>query len=156
MEDNLFLRDYKKLIGTTIDKSPSKAGNWLAGVLREVEYGRMVMEYTVREEMCNPGNILHGGVASLMLDDVIGGANFVTGNEYLMTSINLNIDFLAAAHLGEKLTVEAKLLRNGRNVNHWMAEITNAKGKIIAKASSNLIVTQVPISSLGGDSSREN
>ncbi|MBS9523404.1 PaaI family thioesterase [Litoribacter alkaliphilus] len=154
MEDNIFLRNYKKLIGTTINHSPSKAGNWLEGVLREVEYGLLVMEYTVREEFCNPGNILHGGVASLMLDDVIGGANYVTGNEYLMTSINLNIDFLAAAHVGEKLTVEAKLVRGGRNVNHWKAKITNAEGKLIAKGSSNLIVTQVPISSLSDNSSR--
>jgi len=154
MEDNLFLRDYQKLIGQTIDNSPSKAGNWLKGKLLEVDHGLLVMEYVVRPDMCNPGHILHGGVASLMLDDVIGAANFVTGNEYLMTSINLNIDFLAPAKVGETVLVSATLIREGRNVNHWKAEIRNSAGKLIAKAGSNLIVTQVPISSLGHDSSR--
>jgi acyl-coenzyme A thioesterase 13 len=154
MEDNLFLRDYKKLVGKTINQSPSKAGNWLEGKLLEVEYGHLLMEYEVREDMCNPGHILHGGVASLMLDDVIGAANFVTGNEYLMTSINLTIDFLAPARKGEKLRVKAGLIRNGRNVNHWKGEIHDSKGRLIATASSNLIVTQVPISSLGHNSSQ--
>ena len=154
MEDNLFLRTYKKLIGQKIDKSPSKAGNWLGGTLLSAEYGSLVMEYEVREEMCNPGHILHGGVASLMLDDVIGAANYITGNEFLMTSINLNVDFLSSARAGEKLKVIAELVREGRNVNHWKAEILNAEGKIIAKASSNLIVTQVRISDLGKHSSQ--
>jgi acyl-coenzyme A thioesterase 13 len=154
MEDNLFLRTYKKLIGQKIDKSPSKAGNWLGGMLLSAEYGSLVMEYEVREEMCNPGHILHGGVASLMLDDVIGAANYITGNEFLMTSINLNVDFLSSARAGEKLKVNAELVREGRNVNHWKAEILNDEGKIIAKASSNLIVTQVRISDLGKHSSQ--
>ncbi|KEO73588.1 PaaI family thioesterase [Anditalea andensis] len=154
MEDNIFLRTYQKLIGHKIDKSPSKAGNWLGGILLAAEYGSMVMEYEVREEMCNPGHILHGGIASLMLDDVIGAANYITGNEFLMTSINLNVDFLSSAKIGERLKVKAELVRQGRNVNHWKAEILNADGKIIAKASSNLIVTKVRISDLESSSSQ--
>jgi len=154
MEDNLFLRTYKKLIGQKIDKSPSKAGNWLEGTLLLAEYGSLVMEYEIREEMCNPGHILHGGIASLMLDDVIGAANYITGNEYLMTSINLTVDFLSSARAGEKLEVSAELVREGRNVNHWNGEIRNADGKIIAKASSNLIVTKVRISDLEKHSSQ--
>jgi len=154
MEDNIFLRTYKKLIGQKIDQSPSKAGNWLEGILLSAEYGLLVMEYEVREDMCNPGKILHGGVASLMLDDVIGAANYITGKEFLMTSINLNVDFLSSASVGDKLLVRAELVREGRNVNHWKAEINNAEGKIIAKASSNLIVTQVRISDLGKHSSQ--
>jgi len=154
MEDNLFLRTYQKLIGQKINKSPSQAGNWLEGILLAAAYGSLVMEYEVREEMCNPGHILHGGMASLMLDDVIGAANYITGKEFLMTSINLNVDFLSSAKVGEKLKVSATLVREGRNVNHWMGEIRNAEGKIIAKASSNLIVTQVRISDLGKHSSQ--
>jgi len=154
MEDNVFLRTYQKLIGQKIDKSPSKAGNWLEGILLEAEYGSLVMEYEVREEMCNPGHILHGGIASLMLDDVIGAANYITGNEFLMTSINLSVDFLSSARAGEKLKVSAELVRQGRNVNHWNGEIVNSDGKIIAKASSNLIMTKVRISDLGRDSSQ--
>ena len=154
MEDNLFLRTYQKLIGQKITQSPSKAGNWLEGTLLEANYGNLTMEYEVREEMCNPGHILHGGMASLMLDDVIGAANYIIGSEFLMTSINLNVDFISSAKVGEKLRVNAELVRKGRNVNNWKAEILNSDGKIVATASSNLITTQVRISDLGRGSSQ--
>lgn len=148
-ETSLHLQYFKSQIGKTLDNTPSMAGNHLAGVLLEVESGYIKVQYTVRKEMCNPGRILHGGMASLMLDDVIGMGNFVAGSEYLMTSINLNVDFLSSAQVGEKLEVSANLVRFGSNVNHWEAVIRNEKGKIVAKASSNLIKTHVKLSDLG-------
>lgn len=143
------LEFFKSFIGKTLDQTPSAAGNWLAGVLLDVDNHHIKVQYLVRPEMCNPGKILHGGIASLMLDDVIGMGNFVAGSEYLMTSINLNVDFLAAAQIGEKLEVTAKLVRSGSNLNHWEAIIRKDTGKIVAKASSNLIKTHVKLSDLG-------
>ncbi|WP_339867559.1 PaaI family thioesterase [uncultured Algoriphagus sp.] len=140
---------FKKLIGHKLDKMPSKAGNWLAGTLIEVDKDHIKVSYTVTPEMCNPAQILHGGVASLMIDDVIGMGNFAAGSEYLMTSINLNVDFLSAAQIGEKLEVTAKLVRSGANLNHWEAVITKDSGKLVAKASSNMIKTHVKLSELG-------
>lgn len=84
-----------------------------------------------------------------MLDDVIGMGNFVAGSEFLMTSINLNVDFLSAAQIGETLEVTAKLIRSGSNLNHWEAIIRKQSGKFVAKASSNLIKTHVKLSDLG-------
>jgi uncharacterized protein (TIGR00369 family) len=115
----------------------------------EVDEQAIKVAYTVRPDMCNPGRILHGGIASLMLDDVIGMGNFVAGSEFLMTSINLSVDFLSAAQVGERLEVSAKLVRSGANLNHWEAIIRKDSGKIVAKASSNLIKTHVKISDLG-------
>lgn len=151
MENNFSpqLTYFKSLIGKTLDRTPSAAGNWLAGILLDVDQHHIKVQYTVRPEMCNPGKILHGGIASLMLDDVIGMGNFVAGSEYLMTSINLNVDFLSSAQIGENLEVTAKLVRSGSNLNHWEAIIRKESGKIVAKASSNLIKTHVKLSDLG-------
>lgn len=146
---NKGLVQFKQLIGQKLDKMPSQAGNWLAGTLLEMESGYIKVSYTVTAQMCNPARILHGGVASLMLDDVIGMANFVSGSEFLMTSINLHVDFLSGAQIGEKLEVSAKLVRAGSNLNHWDAVITKDSGKIVAKASSNMIKTHVKLSELG-------
>ncbi|WP_158531115.1 PaaI family thioesterase [Algoriphagus chordae] len=125
------------------------AGNWLGGTLLEIEKGSIKVSYTVTPAMSNPARILHGGVASLMMDDVIGMANFVAGSEYLMTSINLNVDFLSAAQVGEKLEVSAKLVRSGSNLNHWESVIIKDSGKLVAKASSNMIKTHIKLSELG-------
>lgn len=136
---------FRSQVGKTLDRTPSAAGNWLAGTLLEVDVHAIKVAYTVRPDQCNPGRILHGGIASLMLDDVIGMGNFVAGSEFLMTSINLSVDFLSAAQVGERLEVSARLVRSGANLNHWEAEIRKESGKLVAKASSNLIKTHVRI-----------
>ncbi|WP_439488595.1 PaaI family thioesterase [Algoriphagus sp.] len=147
-ELNPYLLQFEKLIGRKLDQTPSKAGNWLAGILLEIEEGKIKVAYTVSSEMCNPAKILHGGVASLMIDDVIGMGNFVAGSAYLMTSINLNVDFLSAAQIGDKLEVTAKLVRSGSNLNHWEAVIIKNSGKLVAKATSNMIKTHQKLSEL--------
>ncbi|WPR74895.1 PaaI family thioesterase [Algoriphagus sp. NG3] len=147
-ELNPYLLQFEKLIGRKLDQTPSKAGNWLAGILLEIEEGKIKVAYTVSSEMCNPAKILHGGVASLMIDDVIGMGNFVAGSAYLMTSINLNVDFLSAAQIGDKLEVTAKLVRSGANLNHWEAVIIKNSGKLVAKATSNMIKTHQKLSEL--------
>lgn len=146
---NQLLDLFKSQIGKPLSNTPSAAGNWLEGKLLDIDSSHIKVTYTVRPDMCNPGRILHGGVASLMLDEVIGMVNFVAGSEYLMTSINLNVDFLSAAQIGETLEVTAKLVRSGSNLNHWEAIIQKESGKIVAKASSNLIKTHVKLSELG-------
>ena len=142
------LQLFTNLIDQKLDKTPSAAGNWLSGVLKEITEKHIKVHYLVRPEMCNPAKILHGGVASLMLDDAIGMANFVTGTEYLMTSINLNVDFLASAQIGETLELTANLVRSGSNLNHWEAVIKKDSGKIVAKASSNMIKTHIKMNDL--------
>lgn len=147
--ENKRLVFFKKLVGQKLDKTPSMAGNWLAGTLLEVEEGKIKVVYTITPEMCNPAKTLHGGVASLMMDDVIGMGNFLVGSDYLMTSINLNVDFLSAAQIGEQMEVSATLLRAGSNLNHWEATITKKSGKLVAKASSNMIKTHIKLQDLG-------
>ena len=146
---NPMLEQFKKLVGKKLDKTPSMAGNWLEGTLMEIETGFIKVSYTVTPVMCNPAKILHGGVSSLMMDDVIGMANFATGSEFLMTSINLNVNFLSSVKMGEKVEVSAKLVRSGANLNHWDAVITKDSGKLVAKASSTMIKTHVKLSELG-------
>ncbi|TFV95717.1 PaaI family thioesterase [Algoriphagus kandeliae] len=143
------LEFFKSQIGKVLDHGPSGAGNWLAGTLLEVEVGYAKVSFHIRPDMCNPAQILHGGVASLMMDDVIGMANFITESEFLMTSINLNVDFLSSASLGEKVEVTAKLVRTGANLNHWESVIRKESGKIVAKASSNMIKTHKRLKELG-------
>ena len=149
MDTTSQLEFFKTRIGKSLDKTPSAAGNWLAGKLVEIDNHHIKVSYVVRPEMCNPAKMLHGGMASLMMDDVIGTGNFVAGSEYLMTTINLNVDFLASAQVGEILEVSAKLIRSGSNLNHWEAVIRKESGKIVAKASSNMIKTHIKLSDLG-------
>lgn len=123
--------------------SPSGVGRWLAGTLQIAEEGRTVATYLIREDMVNPMQVLHGGAASAILDDLCGLTVFALGREFGYTSVNLNVDFLNPARLGETITVEAVVVRSGRNIIHVEGRITGETGKLVAKCATNLVQTGV-------------
>ncbi|QMW00273.1 PaaI family thioesterase [Spirosoma foliorum] len=146
--DNLInprLDFFRSQIGHDMQNSISPFGRWLNGTIREADYGRMVADYTVRKEMTNPANVLHGGAASGILDDLVGATVFALGREYAYTSVNLAVDFLHAARLGDVVTVTAEVVREGKNIIHCEGRIVAADGKIIAKCATNLIQTSLKL-----------
>ncbi len=128
-----------------MSSSISPVGRWLNGTLRAVEHGKLVVDYTVRTDMTNPAGVLHGGAAAAILDDLVGAMVFALGREYAYTSVNLNVDFLHAARLGDVVTVTAEVIRAGRNIIHCEGRIVATDGKIIAKCATNLIQTSIKI-----------
>jgi uncharacterized protein (TIGR00369 family) len=131
-----------------IGKKVSEGNNiplikWLDGTLVAAKEGSLTFEHTVREDFVNPVGILHGGIASTFMDDVIGATVFALGKPNIYVSLNLNVDFMSPAKLGEKIFVSAEVIRNGENIIHLHAKIVNEKGKLIAKATSNMAKTNI-------------
>lgn len=142
---NKRLEYFRAMIGSGMQTSISPLGRWLNGTLRAVESGQLVAEYRVRDDMTNPAGVLHGGMASAILDDLIGAMVFTLGRENAYTSVNLNVDFLHAARAGETITATAQVLRAGKNIIHCEGRIVASDGKIIAKCTTNLIQTSVKL-----------
>lgn len=134
---------FRSLIDQDMSASISPLGRWLNGTIRAAEFGRLIAEYIIRAELTNPAGVLHGGAASAMLDDLIGAMVFTLGREFAFTSVNLNVDFLHAARLGDTVTATAEVVRAGKNIIHCEGRITAVDGKIIAKCVTNLIQTSV-------------
>lgn len=132
-------------IGQDMSESISPFGRWLNGTIRDVDYGRLVADFTIREEMTNPAGVLHGGAGAAILDDLIGAMVYSLGREYAYTSVNLTIDFLHAARLGERVMATAEVIREGKNIIHCEGRIVASTGKIIAKCATNLIQTSVKL-----------
>ncbi|MEZ4904946.1 MAG: PaaI family thioesterase [Spirosomataceae bacterium] len=142
-ETNPRIELFRTQIGKKMEQSPSGLGRWLNGKLIDYQLGSMVCEFTVREDMTNPMQTLHGGAAAAIMDDIVGMMIFGLGREYAYTSVNLNCDFLNPARIGEVLTANAYVVRAGKNVIHCEARIVNVEQKIIAKCSTNMIQTGV-------------
>lgn len=138
----VLLQNYR---GQYMDKSTSPVGRWLNGKLIDIQEGSMEAEFTVREEMTNPMGVLHGGISSAILDEVVGTVVYALGRDFAYTSVNLNCDFLHAARLGDVISAKAKVIRAGKNIVHVEGEITNKDGRIIAKCTSNLIQTSLKL-----------
>jgi len=132
-------------IGEVTKDGPSAVGNWLAGTVQEAKEGEVTIRFTVRKEMTNPVGTIHGGMVSLMCDEVIGMACFSLYNEYHFTSINLTVDFLSAAREGDVLDVCAKVVRKGRTIINLECTVTNETGKLIARAQQNMVRTHIQL-----------
>ncbi|GAB3495919.1 hypothetical protein GCM10027341_13940 [Spirosoma knui] len=139
------LEFFQSLVGQDMSTSISPFGRWLNGTLRAVEVGRLVADYTIREDMTNPAGVLHGGAAAGILDDLIGAMVFTLGRENAFTSVNIAVDFLHAARIGEVVTATAEVVRAGKNIIHCEGRIVAADGKLIAKCATNLVQTSVKL-----------
>jgi acyl-coenzyme A thioesterase 13 len=143
---NPIIEFFKSSIGKYAgDMSPSPLGRWLNGKLIAVEEGSVEVEFVVREEMTNPLSILHGGTAASMLDDVMGMTVYMLGRENFYTTVNLNVDYLSPAKVGDTLLVKSKIIRAGKTVINIECIIHNADHKIVAKCTSNMVATGVKI-----------
>ncbi len=140
MEENKIVKALKQYIGKPFSDSPSPYTHWLRPVIREIEEGRVKMEYTVRKEMTNPIDTLHGGVTAGIVDDTIGAALYtVTGHE-LYTTVNLGVDYFYPAYEGDVILAEAWIVKKGKKIIHVNCRITNKNtGKLLAEGRSNLI-----------------
>jgi len=135
------LSEVQKLIGDVILNSKSPAGNWLQPRLEKLEKGKAELSVIIREEMCNPFGNIHGGMMALVIDETIGWAVVSLEAEHHYTSVTLNLDFLYAAAQGERIFAKAEVLRQGKKVINVESWVFNEKGILLAKSSSNLVVT---------------
>jgi len=143
--ENKRLLFLQKFIGEYMDQTPSPVGRWLNGRLTDIREGSMEVEFTVREDMTNPMGVLHGGIASTILDEVVGTMVYALGRDFAYVSVNLNCDFLHAARIGDVITAKAKVIRAGKNIVHVEGTITDQESRIIAKCTSNLIQTNLKL-----------
>lgn len=130
---------FKSQIGRVIEHSPSAVGVWLKPILKEVYEGGLTADFTVRKEMTNPANMLHGGIIALICDEMIGASIATLEMPEFFPSVNLHTDFLYGAKLGETITAKAEIIRKGKNIINTECKIYNSENKLIAKATSNSV-----------------
>lgn len=110
--------------------------------VKVAEEGHIVINTKVVDGSLNYYGNAHGGYLFTLCDQISGlvarslGANAVT--------LQSNINYLRAGHLGDLLTVEGRCVHNGRTTKIVDTVINNEKGDFIAKASFTMFVTGKP------------
>jgi uncharacterized protein (TIGR00369 family) len=115
---------------------------WLNGKIIDAKYGEIELSFEIRPEMANPTGLLHGGMQCAIMDDTIGMMTATLGFEGFPISIDFHVDFLGKVKVGEKVRVKGKMIREGRNIIHAIAEIYDVKNNLISTGNSNLLRTQ--------------
>ena len=88
----------------------------------------------VLEKFLNTGGIAHGGFISTIADTGMGNAAHISAGNKRCVTINLDIKFISAGKLNEKLVGKVKVLKKTKTLVFISSEIF-ASEKIVATAS---------------------
>jgi acyl-coenzyme A thioesterase 13 len=141
MANNIYFSHVKAHEGGKFLASESAASRLLNYTLSKVELGRIEMKIVVTEQLTNPLKGLHGGIYALIMDEAVGVAFYTQCNGEYYTTVNLNVEHLYSAQLGEEITATGYVVRHGKKIAYTEGEIYNAAGQLICRATSNLINT---------------
>jgi uncharacterized protein (TIGR00369 family) len=88
----------------------------------------------VKEMHLNTGKIAHGGFLATIADTGMGTAAHRVASDRRCVTINLDMKFISAGQLGDKLKGSVKILKITKTLVFINCEISNDKG-IVASAS---------------------
>lgn len=117
--------------------------------ITEVEHGSVTFQGTPDESHYNPIGMVHGGYVCTLLDSALGCALHTTlpaGIGY--TSIDIKTNFLRPVTVDSApLSCTGRVVKAGRRVGFAEGEVIDAAGKVVATASSSLLI--FPMESAG-------
>jgi uncharacterized protein (TIGR00369 family) len=106
----------------------------------EVGEGRTVVVLQADTKHFNPMSTVHGGILCDIADAAMGiafASTLVPGESF--TTIELKINFLRPVRKAQ-LRAEGRVIQRGRTVGYVECDITDEKGKLIAKSNSTCLV----------------
>ena len=130
-------------IGKIVSDSPSAISNWLQMTPVFAENGKIVVNVPVRADMTNMMKTIHGGIVATILDDLCGTVCLISADEFFYATVSIHVDYLRPAQIGDILTCTAEVVRQGKTIINVHADLRLPDGKIVARATSNLINTQI-------------
>jgi uncharacterized protein (TIGR00369 family) len=117
-------------------------GQLMGFKLVEVEEGRALFEGTPGEEVYNPIGTVHGGYAATLLDSACGIAvhsKLAPGQGY--TTLELKVAYHKAMTAKTGLVrAEGRIVSFGRRAAFAEAKLTDREGRLLASATSSLLV----------------
>ena len=120
---------------------PPPIASLLGFEITDIGDGEVRFAVTPDEAVYNPLGMVHGGLACTLLDTVLGCAAQTTlpaGTAY--TSVELKVSYLRPIHAGVPLVAHGWVTKPGRRVAFAEADIRDPDGKVLATASSSLLV----------------
>jgi uncharacterized protein (TIGR00369 family) len=121
-------------------------GSTLKFTLAEIEPGRAVFRATPGPHAYNPIGVVHGGYAATLLDSACGCAvhSMLAANQGY-TTLELKVAYHRPI-TNDTGPVEAvgKIVSFGRRVAFSEAQLTDAQGRLLASATSTLLVFEMP------------
>jgi acyl-CoA thioesterase len=103
---------------------------WLGLEVDEINLGYCKLHYTVREDMLNGFESIHGGVLFSASDSAFAFA--CNSHGIITVALDVSISFTKPAKAGDVLTVEAKEEHLGNKTGLYIIRTTNEAGQLVS------------------------
>ncbi|HUJ18797.1 MAG TPA: PaaI family thioesterase [Nitrospirota bacterium] len=110
-----------------------------AKIIAYVPNKSLTVAFPVREDQTNPVGSLQGGILGSFFDDTFGPLSFKTMRKPCV-SIDITVNFIRPVRPGETVVIMAEFKSKGKKLVQMYGEAHNDKNKLIATATSNLMV----------------
>ena len=121
------------MIKKDMDETNQGFMKYLGGLsLNKIDNTNYEFTIEVKEMHLNTGKIAHGGFLSTIADTGMGTAAHQVAGDRRCVTINLDIKFITAAKLGEKLNGRVKILKKTKTLIFINCEINSSKDLVIS------------------------
>ncbi|MCA1726533.1 MAG: PaaI family thioesterase [Actinobacteria bacterium] len=122
----------------------SEFHGWVGIKLGNVGEGTSELTLDLEPHHFNPQRIVHGGIISLMADTAIGVAlRSRLASGFTHRTAQLNVHFLRSS-AGGRVVARGRALHSGKRMGYGEAEVLDAAGSLLARASATFIVLPAP------------
>ena len=114
--------------------SPTPYGSHLGIEILSAADGASSLRLALVEHLCNRRGVAHGGAVASLLDSALGAAviSSMKPQEWCGT-LQISVQYNDPARHGP-LTAAGRVVRRGRRVAFAEGEVTDARGRIVARA----------------------
>jgi acyl-CoA thioesterase len=112
--------------------------------LTEIGEDHAVMEVEVGEKHRNYFGGAHGGLIATLVDTVCFFPRPFLPSGRLVTTSNLNVNFVRPAALGDRLVARSEVLHRGRRTASLSVRVVDGESRLIAHGTVTLMVLQEP------------
>ncbi|WP_336297510.1 PaaI family thioesterase [Leptospira sp. GIMC2001] len=104
---------------------------------------RLIVSFPVTKNQTNPLGNMQGGYIAAAFDNTFGPLSYLVAKKP-STTIDMNIQYIRGVACDQKVVVEAKVEAKGFSTIHMTAEMRTETGKLLATATTNLLILKIP------------
>jgi uncharacterized protein (TIGR00369 family) len=121
------------MIKKTMDETNQGFMSHIGGLnLKKVDDLNYEFSVEIKEFHLNSGKIAHGGFLSTIADTGMGTAAHKVAGDKRCVTISLDMKFISAAKIGQKLKGKIKILKKTKTLVFINCEISNDKGLVVS------------------------
>lgn len=108
------------------------------------EASELTTRFTPPPEFASPRGAVQGGLIAGFLDEVMGGALLASsGGERLPLNLDMNLTFVSMVPIAP-IIAKGQVVKAGRRIAFLEGELFDENGKLLARATSTAIPTDMP------------